>query len=166
MTILIFGAAVRPDGKPSVTLRRRVEAALACAKCHQDVRFIPTGAIGRHGPSEASVMADLLMKSGVSAGQIRLDETGFDTLSSVRAVSRLLHNEPSPGPIMLATSGYHVPRCLILLRLFGVDARPCRLPAVAASATWWMRWYWRLREVPALPYDVALVLWSRLMRKL
>jgi vancomycin permeability regulator SanA len=164
MTILIFGAAVRPDGKPSVTLRRRVEAALACAKTHQDVRFIPTGAIGRHGPSEASVMADLLAKSGVSAGQIRLEETGFDTLSSVRAVSRLLHNEPFQGPIMLATSGYHVPRCLILLCLFGIAARPCRLPAVAASAAWWRRWYWRLREVPALPYDVALALWSRLTR--
>lgn len=164
MTILIFGAAVRPDGKPSVTLRRRVEAALACAKSHQEVRFIPTGAIGRHGPSEASVMADLLTKSGVSAEQIRLEETGFDTFSSVRAMSRLLHKEPPRGPIMLATSGYHVPRCLILLRLFGIAARPCQQPEVAASAIWWMRWYWRLREVPALPYDVALALWSRLTR--
>jgi vancomycin permeability regulator SanA len=166
MTILIFGAAVRPDGKPSVTLRRRVEAALACAKGHQEVRFIPTGAIGRHGPSEASVMADLLTKSGVFAEQIRLEETGSDTLSSVRAISRLLHKEPSQGPIMLATSGYHVPRCLILLGLFGIAARPCRLPGVAPPATWPMRWYWRLREVPALPYDVTLALLLRLMRKL
>ena len=166
MTILIFGAAVRPDGKPSVTLRRRVEAALACAKGRQEVRFIPTGAIGRHGPSEASVMADLLMKSGVCGERIRLEETGFDTLSSVRAVSRLLRKEPLAGPIMLATSGYHVPRCLILLRLFGITARPCRVSPVASQAPWPARWYWRLREVPALPYDVALVLWSRLMRKL
>jgi hypothetical protein len=24
------------------------------------------------------------------------------------------------------------------------------------------RWYWRLREVPALPYDAALMAWARL----
>jgi uncharacterized SAM-binding protein YcdF (DUF218 family) len=167
MTILIFGAAVRPDGKPSVTLQRRVEAALACAKGHREVRFIPTGAIGRHGPSEASVMADLLMKSGVSGQQIQLEETGSDTLSSVRALVRLLRKEPSRGrPVMVATSGYHLPRCLILLRLFGMAAQPCRLPRVPASATWWLRWYWRLREVPALPYDATLALWLRLTGKL
>jgi uncharacterized SAM-binding protein YcdF (DUF218 family) len=167
MTILIFGAAVRPDGKPGVTLQRRVETALACAKGHQGVRFIPSGAIGRHGPSEASVMADFLMKSGVPREQIQLEETGSDTLSSARAIARLLRKEPARSkPVMLATSGYHLPRCLILLWLFGVAARPCRLPQVPPSATWGMRWYWRLREVPALPYDTALALWLRLTGKL
>jgi uncharacterized SAM-binding protein YcdF (DUF218 family) len=167
MTILIFGAAVRPDGKPGVTLQRRVEAALACAKGHRAVRFIPTGAIGRYGPSEASVMADFLMKSGIPGDQIRLEETGSDTLSSARALARLLREEPSRGaPVMVATSAYHLPRCLILLRLFGVAAQPCRLPRGSGSAACWKRWYWRLREVPALPYDVTMALWLRLMEKL
>src|ERR1700677_3485345 len=167
MTILIFGAAVRPDGKPSVTLQRRVETALACARGHQAVNFIPTGAIGRHGPSEASVMADFLMKSGIPGEQIQLEETGTDTLSSARALARLVRKEPSrSGPVMVATSGYHLPRCLILLWLFGVAAKPCRLPRVPGTATWWKRWYWRLREVPALPYDATLALWLRVTRKL
>jgi vancomycin permeability regulator SanA len=165
MTILIFGAAVRPDGKPSVTLRRRVEAALACAKAQQEVRFIPTGAIGRFGPSEAAVMAALLAESGVTGERIQLEETGSDTLSSVRAIARLLRQERSRGPVSVATSLYHLPRCLILLRLFGIAARPCRPSRSPAAVSWRKRWYWRLREVPALPYDVMLALWLRLTQK-
>jgi uncharacterized SAM-binding protein YcdF (DUF218 family) len=166
MTILIFGAAVRPDGKPSVTLQRRVETALGGAKGHLEVRFIPTGAIGLFGPSEASVMAHLLVESGVRREQILLEETGHDTLSSVRAVCRLLREAKSRGPVMVATSSYHLPRCLILLRLFGVAAQPCRPAGISAAASWQQRWYWRLREVPALPYDAALALWARMTGRL
>ena len=166
MTILIFGAAVRPDGKASVTLQRRVEAALVCAKGQQMVRFIPTGAIGRYGPSESAVMAELLEKSGVSGNQIQLEETGFDTLSSARAVARMLRRDRSRGPVMVASSAYHIPRCLILLYLFGVRARPCRPLHAPVAAVWPKRWYWWLREVPALPYDVMLALWLRMTRRL
>lgn len=165
-TILIFGAAVRPDGKPSATLRRRVEAALACARADSDARFIPTGAVGRHGPSEASVMAALLMKSSVRSEGILLEETGHDTLSSVRAIYRLLREYPSSGRVMVATSAYHLPRCLTLLCLAGIAAQPCPPPREPAAASWRKRWYWRLREVPALPYDATLALWARLTGRL
>jgi vancomycin permeability regulator SanA len=162
MTILIFGAAVLPDGTPSTTLRRRVEAALACAQGHPEAKFIPTGAIGRHGPSEASVMAGILTKSGVRSDRIHLEETGSDTLSSVRAIVRLLRESHASDRVMVATSPYHQPRCLVLLCLLGIAARPCPFPRGVTSASWIRRWYWRLREVPALPYDAALALWSRL----
>src|ERR1700680_2423940 len=107
MTILIFGAAVLPDGTPSTTLRRRVEAALACAQGHPEAKFIPTGAVGRHGPSEASVMAGILTESGVRSDRIHLEETGSDTLSSVRAIVRLLRESHASGRVMVATSPYH-----------------------------------------------------------
>ena len=166
MTILIFGAAILPGGTPSTTLRRRVEAALACAKGHPETRFVPTGAIGRHGPSEASVMAGLLMKSGVHSGKILLEETGTDTLSSVRAIYQLLRENPAPGPVMVATSAYHLPRCLTLLCLFGIAARSCPPPREPAANSWRRRWYWRLREVPALPYDAMLAFWLRITGRL
>jgi vancomycin permeability regulator SanA len=166
VTILIFGAAVRPDGKASATLRRRVEAALAAAQGRADVRFIPTGAVGRYGPSEASVMAALLMKSGVRSDRIVLEETGHDTLSSVRAIYRLLREQKPHGHVMVASSAYHLPRCVTLLCLFGIAAKPCPAPPESAAAAWRKRWYWRLREVPALPYDAALAIWSRLTGQL
>lgn len=161
-TILIFGAAVRPDGTPSTALRRRVEAAIACARNDPAARFIPSGAVGRHGPSEASVMAALLTKSGVPSDRILMEETGRDTWSSVRAFHHILRRHPFEGPIMVATSPYHQPRCLLLLCLVGIAARPCRpFPGPAARA-WRKRWYWRIREALALPYDACLAIWARI----
>jgi vancomycin permeability regulator SanA len=164
-TILIFGAAVRPDGQPSTTLRRRVETAIACGKQHPNARFVPTGAVGRHGPSEASVMAAQLMESGVSSDRILLEETGSDTLSSVRAIYRLSREQRLTGHVMVATSTYHLPRCLVLLCLCGIAASPCRVSSKPAGPRW-MRWYWRIREIPALPYDAALLLWMRFTGRL
>jgi vancomycin permeability regulator SanA len=162
MTILIFGAAVLPGGKPSTTLRRRVEAALAAARHHPDALFVPTGAIGRHGPSEASVMAGLLRESGVASDRILLEESGTDTFSSVRAIGRLWREKRIHGHVMVATSAYHMPRCLILLCLFGMAARPCPAPRESGGG----QWYWWLREIPAIPCDAALALWARLTGRL
>ncbi len=162
-TIVIFGAAVRPDGQPSATLRRRVAAATRFARRFPAGQFIPTGGVGRFGPSEASVMADQLRQAVLSGWSIRLEDTATDTLSSIRAVRRMLR----PGaPVYAATSAYHLPRCLLLFWLAGIAARPCPPPPEPAAARWRRRWYWRLREVPAIPYDAALVLWLRLLGRL
>jgi hypothetical protein len=107
-------------------------------------RFVPTGAIGRHGPSDASVVASRLVKSGVPGERILLEETGFDTLSSVQAIQRLLRETPSGGRVMVATSAYHLPRCLMLLCLCGIAAHSRPPPTESAAGSWWKRWYWRL----------------------
>ncbi len=164
--IVIFGAAVRPDGRPSGTLRRRVEAAAAFATQFPAAVFIPTGGIGRFGASEASVMADLLRRQAPRGWSFLLEETATDTLSSVRAVRRLLNEQAIHGAVYAATSAYHMPRCLLLLWLAGIPARRCPPPVAPAATDWRKRWYWRLREVPAIPYDAALVLALRLLRRL
>ncbi len=158
--IVIFGAAVRPDGSPSGALRRRVEAAFACAADKPDALFVPTGGVGRFGAAEAEVMARLLRQLGVPDERILLEPTGTDTLSSVRAVARLLRGRT--GVVYAATSAYHLPRCVLLLRMAGLPARPCKPPPTPAAGAFFRRWYWRLREVPALPLDAALLLALRL----
>lgn len=157
--IVIFGAAVRPDGTASETLRRRVEAAMVFGAGLPDALYLPTGARGRHGEAESAVMAALLEQAGVAPGRIRQEPTGTDTLSSVRACAALLRGMGHAGAVFAATSGYHLPRCVLLLRLAGFEARA--VPPPVAAAAWRQRWYWRLREVPAIPYDAALMLTRR-----
>lgn len=158
--IVIFGAAVRPGGTPSTALRRRVEAAFACGRRMPEVLYVPTGGIGRHGPAEAEVMAGLLRGMGVPDEAILREPTGTDTLSSVRAVARLLRERRAP--VYAATSAYHLPRCVMLLRLAGLPAGACPPPPGPAARGRCRRWYWRLREGLALPYDAALLLALRL----
>ncbi len=164
VAIIIFGAAVGPDGAPSNTLRRRVEAAAAFGARQTAPMFVATGAVGRFGPSEARVMAGLLADFGVPAERIVLEETGRDTLGSVRACARLLRGHR--GPVYAATSAYHLARCVVLLRLAGLAARPCPPPAFPAARGLRKRWYWRLREAVALPYDVAVALGLRAVGRL
>ncbi len=164
--ILIFGAAVRPDGQPSRTLRDRTEAAAKFGASLPAPIYMPTGGVGRHGPSEASVMRRLLIERGVPAEDIVLEETGTDTLSSVVALRRLLRRMPDIGHVFAATSGYHLPRCVLLLRLAGVRAKSCPPPLVPETMTFAARWYWRLREVAAIPYDAMLIVFARLTGRL
>jgi uncharacterized SAM-binding protein YcdF (DUF218 family) len=160
--IVVFGAAVRPDGRPSGTLRRRVEAAAAFGEALAvPPLYLPTGARGRFGEAECAVMAALLHGLGVPEGRVAQEPTGTDTLSSVLACAALLRGTGHAGPVFAATSAYHLPRCLLLLRLAGLPARPVPPPRALAAAGWRRRWWWRLREVPALPYDATLMLWHR-----
>ena len=85
--IVIFGAAVRPDGKPSQTLRHRVEAAARFGKRFSRPLFIPTGGRGRFGEAEAAVMTRLLKEAGFSETSILQENTGTDTMSSTRSTA-------------------------------------------------------------------------------
>lgn len=158
--IVIFGAAVRPDGSASPALRRRVEAAAAFGAGLRAPLYVPTGGEGRFGPAESTVMAGLLLERGVPPARILEEPTGTDTLSSVLACAALLRGRGHAGPVSAATSGYHLPRCLLLLRMAGLPARA--VPPPEADPALLRRWYWRLREAPALPYDAALMLAARL----
>jgi uncharacterized SAM-binding protein YcdF (DUF218 family) len=159
--IVIFGAAVRPDGTPSPTLRHRVAAAARFGARFARPLFIPTGAKGLHGDAEAAVMARQLIEAGYPEAAIRTEETGTDTLSSVRAVARVIRTIGPAPPVYACTSAYHLPRCLVLLRLAGIRAHAAPPPPVPAATRRSLRWFWRLRETPALPYDALLMLWLR-----
>lgn len=110
-------------------------------------------------------MAGLLRTAGYDDGAMLLEEFGVDTFSSACAVTRIIRRLPR-APVFACSSAYHLPRCVLLLRMAGLEARPCPAPPAPAATGRLKRWYWRLREMPALPYDVLLMLWMRLSRTL
>lgn len=155
--IIIFGAAIRPDGGPSLTLRRRVQAAARFGATLRDPLYIPTGGQGKHGEPEAVVMSRLLQDLGVASASIRMEATATDTLESAVACAAMLKGHA--GPVWAASSGYHLPRCVMLLRLMGLPARAA--PPPEAAMEWRDRWWWRAREGAALPVDAVLGLRAR-----
>lgn len=164
--VIIFGAAVRPDGRPSGALQARIEAALDTGRQLQDPIYMPTGGQGRFGRPEADVMAAALIEAGVRPEAIIVERTAVNTLRSAMACAGLIGG--SRAPAYVATSTYHVARCVILLRLAGVRARPGVAPDVIASRYWRKRWFWRLREIPAIPVDCValLVMQARARRRM
>jgi uncharacterized SAM-binding protein YcdF (DUF218 family) len=163
--IVIFGAAVRESGHPSPALARRIGYGLAAAlACEAPV--LCSGAAGRVGPSEASVMARALEDGGLPSARLVLDEESRDTLQSVLVAARFLRQRGLTRCIVCSDS-YHLPRIRLLLGALGVKTEVGPVPrGPAGSKRHWLRMV--LREALAIPYDLAIVLARRpgLMRRI
>lgn len=158
--IVIFGAAVRPDGRPSPTLARRIGYAVEAAALWPEAPILCSGAAGRTGPSEASVMAAILAAHGVPQARLALDEASRDTLQSAVAAARFARARGAAHCIT-CSDRYHQPRIRLLLGALGVRTTPGPL-APGRGGTPWRHWArMRLREALAIPYDLALVLAKR-----
>lgn len=159
--VVIFGAAVRSNGRPSLALRRRIDSAAAWARAHPAAMIVPTGGAGRQGPAEAKVMKQALIDAGIPARRIIIEPNGRDTLESIRLCNRLLRQREDCRQVVVCTSRYHQPHCALLFRLLGYKVA---VPDVVSSRGRLRRRTYGLmlvRELLALPYDAILLLAQR-----
>jgi vancomycin permeability regulator SanA len=158
--IVIFGAAVRPDGRPSPSLLRRIGYGLKAAQTHPEAPIFCSGGVGRAGPSEASLMARVLRGQGVGGERLVLDEASLDTLQSVIAAARFARRSGRDG-LIVCSDGYHQPRIRLMLGVLGVasEVGPTARALAGTPLATWLRMY--LREALAIPYDLAIVIARR-----
>ena len=156
--VVIFGAAVRPGGRPSPALRQRIDGALAWARDHPAAMLLPTGGVGTHGPAEAVVMKRVLVEAGIAPSRIIVERQGRDTLESVRLCHRILQKRGDCRRVICCTSRYHQPRCALLFRLLGYSVVVPDVPNRMGRMS--RRTYGRMvaREMAATPYDGLLLL--------
>lgn len=163
--IVIFGAAVRPDGTASEALLRRVGYGLEAAAEYPAAPVLCSGGASRPGRrSEASIMADLLLKDGVAPERLILDETSRDTLENAAAAAA----EAARGGhtcVIACSDGYHLPRIQMLLRLMGVDSRPATPRRGPARAPLAHGIGMGLRETLAVPHNLAVLMARRVRRR-
>lgn len=161
--LVIFGAAVREDGSPSGSLRRRCESALRAGRGLDRPFYLATGGVGRHGPAEAVVMRGLLVAGGVPRSQILIEAEAGDTLESVRLCSRILRARGDADEVRVCSSRYHLPRCVLLFRIAGFRCRAEPVPSDRPhlGTPKWLRYV--AKELVATPWDAAW-LWALKMR--
>ncbi|MFT8417305.1 MAG: YdcF family protein [Acetobacter sp.] len=163
--LIVFGAALLPNGQPTPAMLGRIRSALAYGATRQ-VTYIVTGGVPRNGQTEATVMAALLARAGVPAHRIITENSATDTFDSIVLCSQILRRigVPNKTPLALVTSPYHVPRCMCLLRLAGW--RPHAV-AFIPHATQPMALRTKLRRIAheslAIPWDALLVLLWRIV---
>lgn len=143
--IVVFGAALRPDGTPSPALVRRIETAIAAARA-SDATLLVTGGAVTAPLTEAAVMRDMLVAAGIAPARIVMEDQARTTLGSVRLCAPILRQYAAER-IVICSDDYHLPRCRWLMRLAGFRTAP--LPARASEIRLWPR----LREVIAVPVD-------------
>lgn len=157
--IAIFGAAVLSDGRPSAALLRRIGYGWRAAEAHPGADLLLSGGVGRHGPSEASIMAERLAARGLPAARMILDEASLDTLQSVVVASRLARERDAA--ILVCSDGYHIPRIRLMLGALGVPSTAAPSPRGPFGPSLGHRVGMGLRECAAIPYDLAIVLARR-----
>ena len=160
--IVVFGAVVRPDGSPSASLLRRIGYGAAASRAHADAPILCSGGVCRPGtPSEASIMARMLLEQGVSRDRLILDEASLSTLDNVDAA--VAQTRAGEHPYVIACSdAYHLPRIRLLLALHGVRSTswPC-----AERAPFGHGLSMALRECLAVPHNIARAMARRGRRR-
>jgi uncharacterized SAM-binding protein YcdF (DUF218 family) len=96
-----------------------------------------------HARSEGELMRDELVRLRIPADRILVESTSRTTDEQVANVARLLEDRGLGGPILVVTTGAHMPR---VMKLFG-DRRIDAIPSVPMELgyddgrTAWRRWY-------------------------
>ena len=163
--IVVFGAAVGPDGKPSAVLRHRLDAALRSAEERPMVRVLVTGGLGKHPPAEAEAMRSYLLDRGFPADLILTEPEGVDTLSSSVRCLEILRRQADVNAVVLCSSSFHLPRCRMIFRILGLSTESAAVPSdrrVLGTVRWLRA---SLREGPAILLDSTLAMGWRLGRR-
>jgi hypothetical protein len=119
--VVILGAAVRPDGSPSVAMKGRVRAGVALVTGLDGAALVLSGGFGKGHepplPTEARVMADLARAAGLpDVVPLWLEEYSRNTLENAAAVSVLLGGPAAPGRVTVVTDTDHLPRAMTCFR--------------------------------------------------
>lgn len=157
---VVLGAAVWAHGRPSPTLRRRTMHAVRLARSGAVAHLLLTGGVGRHPPSEASVMRAVAERAGIEPARLLVEERATSTLESARECARIIAARGWTR-VLVVTDRYHLTRSLMAFRHFGVAARGSAPPDRGDVARW--RWLLlQLRELVAIPWYAVRLPFERI----
>ncbi|WAS95187.1 YdcF family protein [Nannocystis punicea] len=120
--IVVFGARVYRDGRPSHALADRVDEGVRLYHRGLAPIVIMSGAIDEdHGASEPEAMKARAIAAGVPAAAIVLDELGVDTAATVEVTAEWLQRRGARR-VLAVSHYYHQPRVKLLFQRAGVLA--------------------------------------------
>jgi SanA protein len=115
--VIVPGAMVRADGRPSTVLADRLDCALELYRAGAR-RILVSGDHGGAGYDEVNAMRDYLRARGVPDSDVFMDHAGFRTLDTVERARRVFRVRGA----VICTQALHAPRTAFLARRAGLDA--------------------------------------------
>ncbi|HKS29146.1 MAG TPA: YdcF family protein [Pyrinomonadaceae bacterium] len=171
-SIVVLGAAVWPEGRPSPVLRDRILRAAELYREGVAGTIICTGGTGKHPPAEAEVCKQLLVTAGVPEQEIITETTSASTREQAKRIKEI-YEQKGFRSMALVTSFFHEKRAALLFSREGLtdieDARctherfedlnywVAREALALAAMNWWcwatvglgisvLTWLYRLRR--------------------
>jgi SanA protein len=116
--IIVLGARVWEDGRPSHVLEDRLATGLELYRLGQIRKIIVSGDHGSHCYDEVNTMGGWLMAAGVPQEDVFLDHAGFNTYDTMTRAARVFGVRRA----VVVTQRFHLPRAVWLARQAGIDA--------------------------------------------
>jgi len=156
-TMLILGCQVMPWG-PSILLQDRLEEAIAYLKDHPDMTVIVSGGQGPdEHVSEARCMQEVLVRAGIPAEQILLEDQSHNTYQNIVNSAQVMEDagiEAQTG-VLIVSNGFHLTRARMLWeRVTGEGEHLSTLAAPSSHIPSRLRMY--IREPLALVKSLLL----------
>lgn len=149
--IVVFGAAVWSDGRPSDALADRTHTAIRLYQRGLAPVLVFSGGHGPDAPiSEPEAMRRMAEAAGVPAGAIMLDEAGLNTAATVANTVGLARSHGWRA-VMMVSHDYHCARIKLASARRGLIAYtvPAVEPEPLAKKVWYVAreiaawtWYW------------------------
>jgi len=155
--VVVFGAAVWPNGRPSPALRRRTLHAVSLVKSGLAGHLLVTGGTGKHPPSEARVMKHIAQAHGLSSELIFTEETGTSTFHSARECRKIMRRNRWSSALIV-TDPYHIPRACFIFRSLGFKADGSAPAGGKESNRSWRWCLYYVREFLAFPWYCILAI--------
>lgn len=126
--LLILGHALE-NNAPSPVLVKRCERASEYLKKYPDTKAVACGGItGKEQTvSEAEVIKELLVKSGIDGERIILEDKSKTTAENFYNARKLM-SEAENSTVLLLSSDYHLLRARALAKICGIDAGTIAAP--------------------------------------
>lgn len=116
--ILVLGALVNPDGRPSAALAARCDTAAEFLAMHPEAKAILCGAQGGDEPrTEAESMYEYLSNKGIAPERLIKEDESSNTIENIANAKKLLAPEDT---VAIVTSDYHLARARMLLKSAGL----------------------------------------------
>lgn len=134
--ILVLGAGLDPDGRPTPILLSRVAEGVREYERGVASHLIMTG-MDTNGASQAAIMAQVAEAQGVPASAILQESRAKDTIQNACFSERIM-NDHNWQTAEVVTSPSHLPRANLIFSHFPLRWRGHAAPPLSSAAVrWW-----------------------------
>ncbi|QDQ03382.1 YdcF family protein [Lysinibacillus fusiformis] len=142
--MIVLGAKVKPGGVPSLSLKNRLEESIEYLNTYPHVKVIVSGGQGSdEDRTEASVMLDYLVKRGIPAERILVEDQSTSTYENLLFSRDVLPE--GTKQITIVSNDFHLQRAKYLAKSLGFE-----VDVVAAKTPKSVETKLRIRERAAL----------------
>lgn len=147
-TVIVLGCQVFPDGRPSLILRGRIQAAYDYLTTHPNAVCIASGGQNGSEPiSEALCIRDTLVDMGIDEGRILMEDSSRSTEENLRFSAALVRERGLPATAAIASDNFHQLRGEIWAERNGLAAR-----SIGCASPWYLTAGYWARETAALVF--------------